>query len=926
MNKLYSPLHTANIFCKKQFLRVTVFLLFMVVTVKKVNAQCEANPVTNQTVCNNTSTAAINFTGTASTFNWTNNTPSIGLAASGTGNIASFIALNASATAVTATITVTPSNGACTGTPISFTITVNPSPIVNITPTVSCGGVPNGSGPCNPLTASGNANTYVWSPILGLYLDCGATAPYTGTNLATVYAAPTSNATYTVTGTNTGCIKTATTQVNYTPPAPIIVPPSVNMCVGDPAVKLRVAKGTGSSQFCSGTVNIPVPDNNQTGAASSIFVSGIPASCTILGLSVKINMPHTWVGDMVFVLKAPNGQIINLDHFLSSTGGGGTTTGFVNTIISSSGTAALGSGTNPYSSTFKADAATGNNPQPSGPIGMFPTTNNWSSFLLASVANGSWTLGFYDGFAGNTGNLTSWCLDISYSCPVGIPSMPAVWSPVTHLYLDPATTIPYIAGTPVDSVWVRPVSAGVYTYQVTTQNTSSPYSFTNSAALSIPIGGVAGLYPSNVSVSGLPTTGIKVASVVLHGVNHTRSNDMDVVLQSPNGQNVLLMSDVGGANAINATYTFKDGASSMNLITANSTGTYNPTNNGVSDNFPAPGPGIISSSSPMLNMFTGNYNGTWKLFVVDDDGTSDQGIIAGGYTINFDTLLTCTSPPRTVIVTVSSPITITQQPVNQSVCIGASASFNVGVTGAGPFSYQWQVSTNGGATYNNLVNAAPYSGVNSNALTVNTPPITMSGYLFRVIINGGAGNGCSGGTSTAALLTINPLPTVTITANPLVIGPGQTTTIRSTVTPNPAATYIWYRNGIIVPGANADTILVDVSVLGDYQLQVIDVNGCTSLSNIVTIAHSFSAKLFTYPNPSRGLFQVRYYSEANASLQRSITVYNNRGARIITKAFTQTTPYQKIDVDVRTHGKGIYWIELRDANGKRVAVNRAVVL
>lgn len=61
-------------------------------------------------------------------FNWTNDTPSIGLAASGTGSIPSFTSVNAGSTPIVATITVTPTtaNG-CPGTPIQFTITVNPT-------------------------------------------------------------------------------------------------------------------------------------------------------------------------------------------------------------------------------------------------------------------------------------------------------------------------------------------------------------------------------------------------------------------------------------------------------------------------------------------------------------------------------------------------------------------------------------------------------------------------------------------------------------------------------------------------------------------------------------------------------------------------------------------------------------------------------
>jgi hypothetical protein len=112
-----------------------------------VNPTPTVNTVVNQTVCNGASTAAINFSGavTGTVFNWTNNTTSIGLAASGTGNIASFVATNAGVGPVTATVTVTPSytNGGttCTGTPTTFTITVNPTPAVNaVTNLTVCNG------------------------------------------------------------------------------------------------------------------------------------------------------------------------------------------------------------------------------------------------------------------------------------------------------------------------------------------------------------------------------------------------------------------------------------------------------------------------------------------------------------------------------------------------------------------------------------------------------------------------------------------------------------------------------------------------------------------------------------------------------------------------------------------------------------------
>jgi hypothetical protein len=68
------------------------------------------NQPANQEVNQGAQTTAVTFTSAVSgvTYDWTNNTTSIGLAASGSGNIASFVANSTSNAAVKATITVTP--------------------------------------------------------------------------------------------------------------------------------------------------------------------------------------------------------------------------------------------------------------------------------------------------------------------------------------------------------------------------------------------------------------------------------------------------------------------------------------------------------------------------------------------------------------------------------------------------------------------------------------------------------------------------------------------------------------------------------------------------------------------------------------------------------------------------------------------------
>ncbi|GAA4343184.1 hypothetical protein GCM10023184_43340 [Flaviaesturariibacter amylovorans] len=99
------------------------------------------NPIANQTVCAGTSTNAVNFSGIVSptTYNWTNSNTNFGLAAAtSSGNIASFTTLVNSDIVQTSTITVTPTADGCTGAPVTFTITANPTPAIPAQNQVIC--------------------------------------------------------------------------------------------------------------------------------------------------------------------------------------------------------------------------------------------------------------------------------------------------------------------------------------------------------------------------------------------------------------------------------------------------------------------------------------------------------------------------------------------------------------------------------------------------------------------------------------------------------------------------------------------------------------------------------------------------------------------------------------------------------------------
>jgi hypothetical protein len=84
--------------------------------------------------------------------------------------------------------------------------------------------------------------------------------------------------------------------------------------------------------------------------------------------------------------------------------------------------------------------------------------------------------------------------------------------------------------------------------------------------------------------------------------------------------------------------------------------------------------------------------------------------------------------------------------------------------------------------------------------------------------------------------------------------------------------------------------------------------------------------LFIYPSPNSGQFQVRFFSGAgNNPLPRTINIYDNKGSRIYTRAYTIAMPYTRMDVDLKNHGKGIYNVELTDGNGRRLKTGRVVI-
>ena len=237
-----------------------------------VNPVPAVDPLANQVLCHLVSSAAISFSGnvTGTIYNWTNSNPSIGLAAGGSGNIASFTATNPGTAPQTATITVTPaytgSGNTCTGIPASFTITVNPLPVVNsILNQVLCH---NTATELVQFSGPVPGTVYNWTnsnASIGLASSgSGDIASFTATNLTYVPVTATINVTPEFTNAGVTCTGTSSFFTVTVNPIPAVDPTANQvLCHQNPSAAVNFS---GSVQ---GTVYNWTNSNTSVGLAAS---------------------------------------------------------------------------------------------------------------------------------------------------------------------------------------------------------------------------------------------------------------------------------------------------------------------------------------------------------------------------------------------------------------------------------------------------------------------------------------------------------------------------------------------------------------------------------------------------------------------------------------------------------------------------------
>lgn len=245
-------------------------------------------------------------------------------------------------------------------------------------------------------------------------------------------------------------------------------------------------------------------------------------------------------------------------------------------------------------------------------------------------------------------------------------------------------------------------------------------------------------------------------------------------------------------------------------FTVTATGTPTPTFTLQSGTLPngitlAPG-GVLSGTATQ----SGTFNVTFRAantVGADTVGTNDQAF--------------------TLTVTGSAAPTITLNPVSIARDVGQNGTFTGAATGAPSPTLKWQRQAAGNVGFFDLLEAPPYSGVNTGTLTITSVTAQMNGDQFRLY----AANGnLPDATSTAATLSINNAAPV-FTQHPAntTIAPGSNGSLTASVTGSPSPTLRWQRQ--LASGGTFFDIFDDLTFGGTGTATLTITGALVSLNN-----------------------------------------------------------------------------------------------
>ena len=213
-------------------------------------------------------------------------------------------------------------------------------------------------------------------------------------------------------------------------------------------------------------------------------------------------------------------------------------------------------------------------------------------------------------------------------------------------------------------------------------------------------------------------------------------------------------------------------------------------------------------------------------------------------------------------------VTVTADPSSQTVDAGQSVTFSVAASANPSATVQWQVSTDGGTTFTNMV------GATSTTLTFAADP-AENGNRYQAVFS----NSAAAATTTAATLTVD-FVTVTTGPSSQTVTAGQSVTLTAAATANPSAAVQWQVSTdggttfTDIAGATSTTLtLATDAAENGYQYQAVFTNASGSVATkAATLTVDFAPTVTTDPSSQTVTVGQSATFTAAASANPSATV------------------------------------------------------
>ncbi len=786
------------------------------------------------------------------------------------------------------------SSAGCIGNTAVSAMTVNPLPSLSVTGSTA---VCNGSSITQTVTG---ANTYSWS---------------TGSTATNITISPTVSTTYAVSGTisATGCSNSVSRliTVGY---APVITVNSGAICAGK--VFTMVPSGASTYTYSSGS-NTVAPSVNTT-----YFVSGTSSLGCVSTSSAVCNV----IINASPVITVNSGSICAGGVFTMVPSG-------ANTYTFSSGASTVApSGNNSYSVTgtnilgcVSASPAVANVTVNSLPIVTVSNGTVCAGSIFTIVPGGVSTFSISTS-SGTVTSMVSPNANTTYSV-IGTSSAGCLSSNTGVLTVSvvPLPTISVNSGTVCDGKTFTMVPSGASTYTFSNGSSTvipfvnSTYSVTgtssvgcvsaNAAVANITIisnpvvsvnngtictGKVFTIVPtgaSNYTISGssftvspLVTTSYSVIGTNSMGCASNVTFANVVVNQLPSvaiiGNSVVCSGQSSNLTAVGAnTFTWSNNLTGQTIsvipvastiYTVTGADGHNCTNTGTLQMVVNPLPTISLNSGTVCPLSNFTIVPTGALTYTYSSGSSvvSPSVTTSYSVIGVDANGCISAMPAVTTITVVNNISISVSG-NTVICAGGAATLSV----AGANGYEWST--------------------NENTSSIITTPIANTTYSVV-----GASGTCK---DTAYVsVTVNALPSLSVTSTASVICSGESVTI----TAGGANSFLWNT------GDTTSMIVVNLSATTSYTVVGTDGNGCTAKTVVtqnvdeclgIKSKGSSDLRINVYPNPSNGNFIIETPAQIN------VRITNSLGQVIIEEEFFEG----KNKVDLNKQAMGIYFLELK---------------